>query len=124
MIKTRFLAAFACLALVAAPLAACSSIAPVPSLEQTTLDEKAIYSAEATYRAAATAASAAVDSGLLVPGTPRAVQVADALQTAYDALRTARAAYAAGNGLALQTALSAANAALASAQRTLRPSPG
>lgn len=67
------------------------------ALESTVIDEKALYAAEAALFGANTAAEAAVDNGLLKPGSPDAVKVADYLDTAKKALNVARQAYRAGD---------------------------
>lgn len=108
MIRTLTL----CSALILAPMAACTTI-PQSPFEQTLADEKALYAAEMAYKGAAMTAEAAHDSGAL--SGERAVQVADALQRAYDALIIARAAYAAGNAFSGSTASAQALGAVAEA---------
>jgi uncharacterized protein (DUF1800 family) len=66
-------------------------------LEQTLADEKALFGLEAGLFAANSAANAALTSGLLAAGSPQAVQVANALNTAKAAVDTARVAYRAGD---------------------------
>lgn len=102
-----------CASLAFTPLAACNTI-PQSPFEQSLKDEKALYVAEAAYHGVATAALAAKDSGLLEG--ERSVQVADALQRAYDALLIARAAYAAGNLIGGQNAASEVFSAVSQAQ--------
>lgn len=78
------------------------AIGKVTSNEQgladaTVIDERAMIVAESAVFGANAAASAAVDAGLLVPGSPKAVQIADYLSTAKSTLDVARAAYRAGD---------------------------
>lgn len=66
-------------------------------LEETVVDQKVVYAAEAALFGANSAAEAAVDSGLLKAGSPLAIQVADHLDTAKRALDAARSAQRAGD---------------------------
>lgn len=125
--KTKFLVAIAAAALACGPIAACAPTLPgsiTAPLSVTSIDEKAIYGVEATYNAAARTAGAAVDAGLLVPGSDRAVAVADGLQAAYSAIQTARVAHGLGNGAGALLALERAKGAIAGVQGILRPRPG
>lgn len=122
--KTKVLAVIAAAALALAPVAACGPLMQGSPFAQTLIDDKALYSAEAAYFGAATLAGQAVDSGLLVAGSPRAVQVADALDKAHSALLVARTAYAAGNVVGGQRAAAEALGAISDVQRILKPRPG
>lgn len=81
--------------------AACSGCAVLnPNaavLGETLKDEKALYAAEAAFYGANAAAEAAVDNKLITPGSPLAIQIADGLAKAKDALGAARAAYKIGD---------------------------
>lgn len=86
-------------ACVALGLSSCGSLPQVypglPTASSTSIDEKALYVAEAAYQGLGTIAEAAVDSGFLT-GT-RAGQVRDLNRQAYQALTLARTAYATAN---------------------------
>ena len=96
------MAALALVAVIGAGCSGCSSldIGGVRNdrgvFEGQVVDEKALYAAEAAFFGANTAAEAAVDNGLLKGGSPQALQVADYLAKAHDALKAARAAYQVG----------------------------
>lgn len=122
--KTKVLAVVAAAALALAPVAGCAPMMQGSPFAETLVDDKALYSAEAAYFGALTLADTAVDSGLLVAGSPRAVQVADGLQKAYDALLAARAAYDAGNVVLGQAKAAMALAEVAGVQRLIKPRPG
>lgn len=90
--------ALAALALMTAGCSGCAVLNPNQGVLSATLtDEKALYAAEAAFYGANAAAEAAVDNKLLTPGSVLAVQVADGLAKANDALKAARAAYRAGD---------------------------
>lgn len=123
-LKTIAFACAAMLSLLTAPaLTACASLPSFETspLESTLVDDKALYAAEAAYFGAATAADVAVDSGVLTG--ERAGQVAALLERGYTSLGVARSAYRAGNARSAQTAAAEALAAIAGAQRILKPSP-
>lgn len=105
---------FLAIALCAAPLAACGTTDPIKT-EQTVLDEKALYAAEAAFYGVNQAAAAAVGNGLLVTGTPRAVAIADHLETARKALVVARGAYAVGDAKSYGSTLVEIQGAIGSA---------
>lgn len=97
----RIVAVVACAAL---SLAACATAGsgtttgppgPVVSGQNTALDEKALIAAELAYNSAATAYLAADQRGLLTAAQRK--EWGGRLITAYDALKLARQAYAAGN---------------------------
>lgn len=85
------------------------------ALENTVIDEKALYAAEAALFGANTAAEAAADNGLLKPGSPDAVKVADYLDAAKKALNVARIAYRAGDAKTYVGKLAAVQATVAQA---------
>jgi hypothetical protein len=99
--KIATTAALVALSLLGTGCSGCTALSALTNykgvLSATTVDEKALYAAEAAFYGANTAAEAAVDNGLLKAGSPDAVKVADWLQQAHQALLVARAAYAAGD---------------------------
>lgn len=108
-------AALALTALLSSGCSGCSVLQKITSndhavLGQTLVDEKALYAAEAAMYGADTAAGAAVDSGLLKPGSPDAIKVANWLEEAHKALLVARTAYHAGDAKTTLDRLSAAQA--------------
>lgn len=98
--KTRLLAVLAAASLA---IAGCQTIAeaipPIGGVSNaaasTTLDEKALYAAEASYNVAATAYLEALENGLVTPAVK--AQVKPMLVKAYEALKAVRVAYRAGN---------------------------
>lgn len=88
-------------------------------LGDTLVDDKALYAAEAAFYGANTAAEAAVDSGLLVKGSPTALQVKSGLQTAHTALPAARAAYKAGDAKTYGDKVAAVQATVAEAWKLI-----
>jgi hypothetical protein len=114
--KIVFVSAAIALSLLGAGCSGCSTLASDKGvLSATTVDEKALYAAEAAFYGANTAAEAAVDNGLLKPGSPDAVKVADWLQEAHAALLVARAAYAAGDAGSFTAKISAVQNLIAQA---------
>lgn len=90
----------------------------------TLADEKALYAAEAAFYGANAAAEAAVDNRVIVAGSPRAVQIADALAQGRGALLAARAAHKAGDAKGYGEKLAAVQGFVAAAWALLpaRPS--
>ncbi|HEY3694194.1 hypothetical protein [Phenylobacterium sp.] len=104
-------AALAAVALLSAGCSGCQS--PVFSdsqgvLSGTLADDKAMYVAEAAFNGANQSAIVAVDTGLLKPGSPLAVQIADDLKIAHEALIAGRTAYVAGDAKTYSAKISAA----------------
>lgn len=108
------------------PLGACSGCSSLtaataavtsdkPIAGATLLDEKVLYAAEATLYGADTAADAAIDAGLLDPGSPQAITIADGLATAHGALTAARAAYRVGDATTFAARAAAARDAATAA---------
>ncbi len=96
-------------------LAACAppaTIPPAPSAvaDATRLDEDILLGVEKTYRATRKALELAVDLGVLTG--QRAATAAKADRAAYDAVKVARLAYAAGNAPDYLTASAKASAAV------------
>lgn len=142
MIRKLGLSLVACLALSAcAPLAAISAlgslghseppatapttpVAPVAASgglgARTTLDEKALYAAEAAYNVPANAYVEANKRGLLSPELK--ARVKPLLVTAYARLKDARAAYRLGNASSFNEAIAAAKQ-LANSASALIPKP-
>jgi hypothetical protein len=83
-------------------LPGCATLRPDrPPLEATLADERALAALEIAFQAAATSAIGAVDAGLVEPGSPEALALADKVERAHAVLRQARAAQAAGQTQAL-----------------------
>lgn len=112
--------ALAALALMTAGCSGCAVLNPTQGVLSATLtDEKALYAAEAAFYGANAAAEAAVDSKLLVKGSPEAVKVADGLAMAHDALGAARAAYKAGDARTYSDKLAAVQGFVATAWKLI-----
>lgn len=92
-------ALFAALALASLSLAGCATVGapptPAAALQATTVDEKALYAAEALYNLPAQAYVSADARGKLSPELK--AKLKPMLADAYKVLLTARAAYATGN---------------------------
>ena len=87
---------------------------PVPATTSTSaLDEKALTLAAKAVDAAALSASALVHAGVILPGSPGALRLAGALDTARDGVNAAALAREAGNATTYSAALDKAAAALA-----------
>lgn len=120
------------LALIAVPLAACSSLsmgAPPSSpgvvADATVLDEKAAIAVEASWAAAGTLVEAATDAGLVQGALAARLDRLDA--TAAKWVHAARAAYDAGNADGYLAALKEAQRAIAqitAAVQRVNPQPG
>ena len=96
-------------------LAACSTnplASPAP-LASTTIDEKGLIIALQTFDTLLTAVDKLVAAGVITPGSPTAVKIADAINTAKIALQAASAAQQAGNASSYISAISEAQAAIA-----------
>ena len=85
---------------------------PVPATTSA-LDEKALTLAAKAVDAAALSASALVHAGVILPGSPGALRLAGALDTARDGVNAAALAREAGNATTYSAALDKAAAALA-----------
>ena len=85
---------------------------PVPATTSA-LDEKALTLAAKAVDAAALSASALVRVGVIEPGSPTALRLAGALDTARDGVNAAALAREAGNATTYSAALDKATAALA-----------
>jgi len=94
---------------------------PVPAVAaQTILDEKALVGVEAAALLANNAASIAVDTGVLRPGSPQAIQVADLLVKVREAVLLARQAHTAGNATLAAQRMAAALGLIGQAQALIR----
>lgn len=112
--------ALVALSLMTAGCSGCAILNPTQGALTATLnDEKALYAAEAAFYGANAAAEAAVDNKLLVQGSPTAVQVADGLAQAHDALNAARAAHKAGDARTYSDKLGAVQEFVASAWKLI-----
>lgn len=85
--------------------------APAP-LAASTIDEKTLVLALQTFDTALTAVDRLIAVGVIKPGSPRAVQMADAIHKAKVAYQAASAAQRAGNTTSYLTALSQAKLAV------------
>lgn len=112
-------------------LSACNPSAPgasngvgainnLPSAQQTLADEKALYAAEAAFYGANKLAELAVESKVLLPGSGKAILVADKLATAKQYLDKAREAHRLANTDYLTLATNALNV-IAEVQEILQP---
>ena len=86
--------------------------APAP-LAHTTIDEKGLILALQTFDTVLTAVDRLVAAGVIKPGSPRAVQIADAIQSTKKALQIASAAQRVGNTGSYLTAIRQAQVAIA-----------
>lgn len=86
--------------------------APAP-LASTTIDEKTLIVALQTFDVVLTAVDRLVAARVIVPGSSRALQIADAIHTAKLAYQSASAAQRAGNSANYLTALTNAQTAVA-----------
>jgi hypothetical protein len=85
---------------------------PAP-LAQTTVDEKTLVISLETFETVLTAVDRLVAAGVIKPGSPRALQLADAIQTGKKAYQAAAVAHRLGNASTYFTALLQAQSALA-----------
>ena len=98
---------FLAAALAAMPLSGCATIGTPPSLEQTTIDEKALTTAYASFDVLLTAIDGLVVAGVLKPGTPRALQVQSLIRTAQNGLNIARTVHGVASIAGLEQATGA-----------------
>jgi hypothetical protein len=110
-------------AMLSCGVAACVGFAEPPSaiLAGTVKDEKALYTAEAAYYGSAQLIKLSLDSGLVKPGTPTAIKIADYDQAAYTALVSARNAYQLGNATGYKTSVESVLNLTGNVQALLRP---
>lgn len=117
--RHMILAALAVMSLGAAGCSGCQAVSALtgdkPVGAATVLDEKALLVAEAAQLTADRTAKQAVLSGLLKPGSPRALQIDDYLEVSHTGLKAARSAYNAGRATDLTSRLRAAQDALGTA---------
>jgi hypothetical protein len=85
---------------------------PAP-LATTTIDEKTLILSLQTFDTVLTAVDKLVAAGVIKPGSPRALQIANAIQTAKTAYQAASAAQRVGNSSSYFAALLQAQGALA-----------
>lgn len=86
-------------------------VSPAP-LAKTAIDDKALMAAWKSFDVALDAINLAIDAKVIVPGTPRAVKIADAIDRVTAALSAAESAAAAGSATDYLTAINHARAAL------------
>ncbi len=114
--------AVACLALASCGLGSigsASSTAPPAPLASTQIDDKALVVAFDAYDTVLDAVDALIAANILKPETPRALKVANALETAKNALNAAREAQLAGSAQTYEDALRRAQNAFLLAQSAL-----
>jgi hypothetical protein len=103
----------------AARVADAINVAPPATLSRTTIDEKFVRSAFLTFDTALHIIDGLRDTGVLVPGTPKAHKVRDTIRLVQRWLNAASSAQKAGNAATYTEALRNARAALASLQTSL-----
>ena len=86
--------------------------APAP-LAHTTIDEKGLILALQTFDTVLTAVDRLVAAKIIVPGSPRALAIANAIETAKTAYQAASAAQRVGNSGSYLTAINQAQVAIA-----------
>lgn len=96
------------LSLASMSLSSCTTVrslsGPAP-LSRTTIDEKTLIVGLQTFDTVLTAIDRLVAARVIVPGTPRAIQIADAIQKAKVAYQAASAAQKVGNASSYLAAL-------------------
>lgn len=114
------------LTLSALSLSACAGLledptsAPAP-LEQTSIDERGLVLAYATFGTVLDSVDILIDNDVIVPGSPRALQIADAVDTAKAAFEAASAAQRAGSTTSYVTAIAEARAAIETIRALISP---
>lgn len=93
--------------------------APAP-LAQTTIDDKALMAAWKSFDLALDAINILIDQKIIVPGTPRAVKIADAIDKTTKFLTAAESAAAAGSTTDYKVALANASGAITELRFALR----
>jgi hypothetical protein len=86
--------------------------APAP-LASTAIDEKGLILALQTFDTVLTGVDRLVAAGVIKPRSPRAIQIADVIETAKTAYQAASAAQRAGNSSSYYVAIGQAQAAVA-----------
>lgn len=94
--------------------------APAP-LEQTAVDEKALVLALETFDTVLTSVDILLEAGYIVPGSPRALEIAGNIDRARNALGAASAAQRAGSTSSYLEALEEARAAISLVKSALKP---
>jgi hypothetical protein len=87
-----------------------------------TTDDKAIILAMESYDLALTAVDAALDAGLIEPGSPLAMQIAEDLRVGLHWIRIANQAVDAGNATDFMNAMTIAGSAIARARQKMESS--
>lgn len=90
--------------------------APSAPLSKTTIDDKVIVLSFEALGVAASAANALIDTGIIKPGSPSALKLADGLETSRAWLNIASAAQRAGQARDYASAIAQATTALAGIQ--------
>lgn len=121
----RIFAAFA-LAFSALSLSACSgfledvSSAPAP-LEQTVIDERGLVLALETFDTTLTSVDILIETGYITPGSEKALQIADYIDSAKAWLQVASRAQRAGSTASYAEAITNARSAIAGVKAILSP---
>lgn len=110
--------ALACTSLSACKTADYTTQSPAP-LSNTVIDDRAVRYAFQALDAAASLADAALDAKLIIPGSAKALAIADGLDKTRHWLNAASAAQKAGSVTSYNTAFANATAAMAEVNKAL-----
>lgn len=113
-----------CIVMMALALAACAADPagfdkPPAPLEQTVIDEKGLIAAFSAFDLTLTAVDTLVATGVIVPGSPKAIEIKAYLTRAKAALNAADAARKAGSSSSYSAALNNARSAISLANKAL-----
>lgn len=114
-----------CIVMMALALCACTTIAPggidkpPAPLEQTTIDEKGLIAVFSAFDLTLTAVDSLLATGVIVAGSPKAIEIKGYLTRAQDALNAADAARKAGSSSNYIAALGNARSAMLLAGKAL-----
>jgi hypothetical protein len=97
-----------------------ASPTPPAPLQKTVIDEKGLIAAYSAFDVALSAVDGLVAAGVIVPGSPRALQIKGLLITARTGLDAASSAQKAGSAATYAEALQSARDALSQASSLLR----
>ena len=113
---------FLALSLVAM-LPACTTLTSPAPLANTTIDEKSLIVALQTFDTALTAIDQLVAAHVIMPGSPKAVALANAIETAKKAYNAASAAQRVGNASSYAAALLQVQGAVAQINELVKGTP-
>ena len=94
--------------------------APAP-LEQSVVDERALILALETFDTTLTSVDILIEAGYIVPGSPKALEIAGHIDRAKAALAAASAAQRAGSTTSYLEAIEQARAAIALVKAAIKP---